>query len=181
MRRGWRLGFAFGLASVACATEPLPAEPEEEEPTLAASVRCATPVGMSGRPTTIAAAIELVNALPPPVDVACFLEALERPLPVQATSSAVSAQPARGPDSPRVFIITPPLIISVATEGVGASLVEFAEFTSLTTSIKAEIALPFENELPLAAAFDHIRTERGTTCGGCHRGEVPVEDRPYPG
>lgn len=58
--------------------------------------RCVAPPGISAAPSSIAAAVALINALPPPVTVACFVESLDRPLQVVATASDLSAQPAAG-------------------------------------------------------------------------------------
>ena len=42
--------------------------------------RCRPPAGVSGYPKTTQAALDLLNALPKPTSVACFVESLDRPL-----------------------------------------------------------------------------------------------------
>src|SRR5688500_14114777 len=48
--------------------------------------RCSPAEGTSGNPRTIREALDLINGLPHPVDFPCFLESLDRPLSINATS-----------------------------------------------------------------------------------------------
>lgn len=145
--------------------------------------RCATPEGHSGRPVTITEAVEHIQALPGPVDVPCVLESFARPLPVLATSSVFSAQPGRGDRSPRLFVFFDGLILSFATSGHGAHLIEFAEFIGPTTTIKAELELPLDPDtLVVEDAFTRVQDEdRGSVCRLCHRNEEPVSEALYAG
>ncbi len=145
-------------------------------------VRCATPAGHTGRPHTIAEAVAHIKALPEPIDVPCVLESFARPLPLLATSSVFSAQPGQGSASPRLFVFFDGLILSFATVGYGAHLVEFAEFVGPTTTVKAEIELPADaDSIDVDAAITRIQDEDfGTVCRLCHRNEEPSETT-YPG
>lgn len=142
-----------------------------EQPTTDASPapvrRCVPPPGVSGSPRTIAEVVALVNALPEPVTVACFLESLDRPLRVEATISRFSAQPG-GARSPRVFLFIGDLVLSVAPEGVGAPLLEMGELVDATHSRKAELLLPIELPVADAAPYDRILHGDHSACGVCH-------------
>jgi hypothetical protein len=133
--------------------------------------RCTPPAGVSGSPETIEDAVDLINALPKPVSVSCFVQALDRPLKVYATNSVFSRQPAVGDRSPRIFIFSNQLLISIAADGQGSSLVEFGQLTSDQTSIKGELQLPVTQNLVGTEPFDRIRLHNGTSCSACHSGE----------
>lgn len=137
--------------------------------------RCRPAEGTTGSPTTIAEAIALANGLPRPVTAACFLEALDRPLKIEASKSRASAQPAHGERSPRVFLFTSDaLVITAAIDGKGRDLIEFGENVSARRSVKGEIEFPLTEALDVAAPFDRIRNpEHGniTTCFVCHDSE----------
>lgn len=121
---------------------------------------------------TIAAVVERAGALPKPVSVACFVASLARPLAVVATTSAASAQPAASAKSPRVFIVTPGLVLSVVPEGAAASMLELGEFVAATRTLKGELAFPVTGALAADAPFAHLAQPNGTTpCGVCHRAE----------
>ncbi len=154
--------------------------PDVGEP--APTLRCATPAGHTGRPQTVAEAIAHIKALPEPVDVPCVLESFARPLEVQATSSVFSAQPGRGDRSPRFFVFFDGLILSFSTTGYGSHLIEFAELTGPTTTIKGEVEFPLDpDELDVSMPFTRIQDDDlGTVCRLCHRNEVPTDDI-YPG
>src|SRR5688572_16123159 len=80
---------------------------------------CRAPEGVSGSPRSVDQTVELVNALPKPLSLACFVEALGRPLQLHATRSEISAQPAVGLRSPRIFLYFEPLIMTVVPAGAG--------------------------------------------------------------
>lgn len=142
---------------------------------------CTAPEGVSARPHTVADAVRLINALQRPVTLPCFIEALERPLPLQAVNSQVSAQPAQGVRSPRVFIFFEDLILSVVLDGPGAALLEFGEARGEAHSLKAELEFPVETELGAAAPYERLPyNENITTCGFCHQGEFPDPDVDLP-
>lgn len=142
---------------------------------------CAAETTVTGSPRSIGEAVEFINALPRPVTLECFLERLERPLAVAATSSIISLQPAAGDHSPRLFFFNGDLVMSIAVGGDhGFYLLEFGEHVTPTDTIKAELEFPITEEVPLSAPFERVYNgEDGTGCAICHRGETAVPN--YPG
>ncbi len=128
---------------------------------------CIAPEGL-GRPTSIEEAVDLINALPKPTSLPCFLESLDRPLGIAATDSESSAQPAEGSENARLFISEAPLIMSVLPDGPGSDKLEFAVDVGDGLSIKAELEFPIEAEIPYTQPYDEVRRETGTICGACH-------------
>lgn len=123
----------------------------------------------------MAEAVALMDSLPKPTPVECFIESLNRPLYAEATSSIVSAQPAAGRRSPRVFTFHGPLILSFTVDGEGRDLVELSEATVSNHTTKGEIAFPIEEAVTLQDAFDRVALDPGppaTSCGFCHREET---------
>jgi len=134
---------------------------------------CRAPAGVSNSPRTIDETVKLINALPKPLSLPCFLESLARPLDITATYGIFSAQPAHGARSPRIFILQEPNVMSVVPEGDGANLLEFGEERPEFRSLKGEIVFPVTTDLPRSAPFDQLFTSPPlTTCGGCHAGEL---------
>jgi hypothetical protein len=135
--------------------------------------RCKPPDGMSGTPQTIEDAVALLNALPKPTGVPCFVEALDRPLGAYATNSIFSLQPAVSNQSPRVFLRVGRMWISVAIDGTGSDLIEFGELLDDgLRSLKGELKLPVSDVVPATMPFDRVVEQvGGTTCGVCHRQE----------
>ncbi len=127
-----------------------------------------------GAPQTIEQAIDLINALPKPVTIACFVQTLQRPLRVNATSSILSAQPAMGEDNPRIFLFSgDDLIISIVPDGNGKDLMEFSQLVNGTSrSIKGEIKFPVFESIPYSAPYNRILTGAQTVCSACHVGEA---------
>ncbi len=123
------------------------------------AARCQPAMGTTGAPQTVIEVIQLLNGLPHPVTINCFLEALERPLRIMAAASFVSAQPAYSIDNPRFFILGGGMSLSVVPEGDGQNLLEMGELTSNTHSIKAEVEFPIAQTLALDAPFTRIRSE----------------------
>jgi hypothetical protein len=139
--------------------------------------RCRAPAGVSASPGTIEEAVQLLNALPKPTSVACFIESLARPLSAYATDSIFSAQPAFSYDSPRVFLKVNQLWISVVVEGKSSFLLEFG-FQPIATelrTIKAELELPLAAPITPSVAYERVRFGTGTSCGLCHYDERPVD------
>lgn len=138
---------------------------------------CAQDTDVSAAPQSIGEAIDFINALPHPVTLNCFLERLERPVPLNATWSTVSLQPADGRRSPRVFLFYGDLIMSVATDGVpGTTLLEFGELVAPTKSIKGELAFPIEETLEVTAPLEHVFDGEGSKCRICHGGEAETPE-----
>jgi len=168
VRNAW-IGLALGGLALGCNTEPAEElEVGDSDPAQMDTPReCIAPQGL-GRPTSIEAAVDLINALPKPTSLSCFLESLDRPLGIAATDSESSAQPAEGAQNPRLFITTAPLIMSVLPEGPGSDKLEFAVDVGDGLSIKGELAFPVQEEIPYAQPYAEVRRETGTICGTCH-------------
>lgn len=164
---------AMALLSAGCGAEGGELDEPEPRPKVRA---CLPPEGFDGMPSTIEEVVELINALPKPVTVPCLLSSFDRPLEVNATSNTFSAQPAFGPNNPRIFIYREDLLISVVTKGEGRPLVEFGLMRSPTKSLKGELAFPIEEEITPAAPYERITAEAvignsGSKCGFCHLNE----------
>jgi hypothetical protein len=115
----------------------------------------------------------LINALPKPLSLPCFLESLARPLEISASHGVFSAQPAKGARSPRIFVFQDPNVMSIVPDGDGAELLEFGEQRPEFRSLKAEIAFPVTTQLLPNSPFDRLLfSPTLTTCGGCHPGEL---------
>ena len=155
-----------------------------------------------GDPATIEEAIAHIVNLPPPIDGPCIVASLARPLRVEATSGPFSAQPADGPESPRIFFESglPPVALgevpetgmrnSLGGSGPGAGFVEFGEYMGTQHSRKAELPLPVEPAATAADAFAQVADPQyGTGCAICHidtsedprGGQISVSIRPTPG
>src|SRR5690554_6665990 len=143
------------------------ADPGQSQPAVR---RCVAPEGL-GSPRSIAQTVELLNALPDPVDLPCILESLDRPLFVELAASPFSAQPAKGARSPRVVLFQAGLVLGVAVDGNDAKVLEFAESVDAQNSSKAELELPIERPLPAAAPYLRVQNDNGTICGLCHVNE----------
>lgn len=146
-----------------------------------ATGRCRAPDDIDSSPNSISETIDLFNALPRPVTVACFVESLDRPVEVIASVSGFSAQPAAGLDAPRIFAIYDQLVLSFVPDGDGSRVIEFAEERPDARSVKGEVLMPIEREIGFEDAFAHLDADGnvGSKCGSCHRGEEPSVD--YPG
>ena len=145
------------------------------------ALRCRAPSDALAAPRTIAETVELINALPRPVSLGCFVESLARPLALQAVDSTFSAQPAQGPRSPRVFIFFDGLILSVVLDGPSDTLLEFGEARPEQRSLKAELEFPVDGPLDAASPYERLPyTDHVTSCGLCHQGEERDLDVPSP-
>lgn len=135
---------------------------------------CRAPSGVNAAPQSIDETVTLINALPKPLTLSCFLESLDRPLRISASESTFSAQPANGTRSPRVFLFSGPLVVSVVPEGPGLPLLELSELGPNARSVKAEIHFPVEGPLAPEAPFARVvQNGSGTSCGTCHGQEQP--------
>ena len=153
---------------------PGSSEPEEK-------AGCKPALGVSGSPTTISEALILINTLPKPTTLACFLEALDRPLTLYMTESDRSLQPSPGPRSPRTFVLRGELEMSFVFEGLASDTLEFGFRPEISRSIKTEIVFPITKDLSEATIFDRVRqTDRTTVCGNCHVDEQHVDFPGFP-
>jgi hypothetical protein len=133
---------------------------------------CEAPPGVVTTPRSVDETVALVNALPKPLSLSCFVEALGRPLQLHATRSEISAQPAVGVRSPRIFIYFEPLIMTVVPAGVGAHLLELGEQREGFRSLKAELHFPIAEEVVAAQPYEHaLFTDGLTACAFCHASE----------
>jgi hypothetical protein len=160
-------------------------DPEDVVPSVVPPVStgngCVTPLGVSGTPRTLSEAIILMNSLPRPTTLACFLQALSRPLDVYMTSSDDSLQPSPGPRSPRTFIVFEPLVMSVVFDGPARIALELGYRTTATRSIKTEILFPLTTDVTSTNLFDEVKSgEEATRCGACHTGEVQTVNPDLP-
>jgi hypothetical protein len=144
-----------------------------------AAKACAPSTGVAASLGSIGDAVALMNDLlaqgRTDVTLPCFVESLARPLGAMAVNSRFSAQPAAGPRSPRVFLFSGPLVVSVVPAGPSADLLELAEYVSPVRSIKAEIAFPRLAPTSPTQPFDRVAAAGGTVCGGCHRNEEAAD------
>ncbi len=123
-------------------------------------------------PQNIDQASRLIAALPKPLTVDCFVEALKPPLKIFAVDNAFSAQPSAGMDSPRIFIINRNLILSIVPAGPGRDMLELSQIVSTTHSVKGEIEFPVKNTYTLDAPYMRIYNgSSGTGCALCHGNE----------
>jgi hypothetical protein len=157
--------------------------PEHVAPVAAAPAvdprRCKPAPGTSGAPGTIEEAVALANGLPFPVTAECFVEALDRPLRIEATTSRNSLQKAESERSPRVFIWgADSLVISIVLDGPARDLVEFGHFVGPQRTIKGELEFPLTERVSPAIALERVRNPEHpgiTRCFVCHDSE---EDEP---
>ncbi|HFE46326.1 MAG TPA: hypothetical protein ENJ18_12660 [Nannocystis exedens] len=134
-----------------------------------------------GKPETIAETLALINALPEPITVACVVQSLDRPLAINATKSNFSAQPAVDEHSPRIFIFSGQLRLSVVPDGTGQNLLEFGQPIGEGMSLKGELEMPVEQPVSSGKPFDHLRyNDNITVCGFCHRDEYLAPDIGHP-
>ena len=134
---------------------------------------CRAPSGVSTSPRTINDVVTLINALPKPLTLPCFLESLARPLEIHATNSLFSAQPAQGPRSPRIFVFEELTTMSIVPAGSGAALLEFGEQRPNFRSLKAELTFPVRTQLASTSPFEGLMADdRITTCAVCHATEL---------
>ena len=164
-----------GAEDVPPVTPPDPVEEPQPAEQPAAS-RCSTPNGVNGRPTTFEDAVILMNTLPRPTTLACFIEALSRPLQVYMTESDQSLQPSPGPESPRIFIVNEPLVMSIVPAGSAAVTLELGLRTQPRRSIKTEIVFPLTRDVTFDTFFDEVLNGAVTRCSACHTSETKVFD-----
>jgi hypothetical protein len=155
---------------------PSPTQTVERSP-------CTAPAGFAFPLVEIEDVITLLNSMPKPIDIPCFLDVLPRPLAVNATESQLSVQPALGAASPRIFLFFEDLIVTFAVQGEGAKTVEFSYLLSDKTSVKGELRFPVDDTLTVDAPYREIVDSSGdfTRCSACHSGEEAAPPRfgPY--
>jgi hypothetical protein len=141
---------------------------------------CAEPIAPR-TPRSVTDVVAMLNAMPKPVTLPCFLDTLERPIALQATTSVLSAQPAVGKRSPRVFLFFDSLVASVVPAGTGRHLLELGERRGDAHSLKAELEFPITEQLLPEAPFARLRyDDRLSTCDFCHADSSPAEELGFP-
>lgn len=128
-------------------------------------------------PNSIADTINLINALPKPLSIDCFLKSLKKPLKIMAVNNGFSAQPAVGNQSPRIFIVNTKLALSVAPAGAGKFLLELSEPSSSTKSFKGELGFPIAQTIDPLLVFstaDDPQSPGNSRCILCHRNEEKI-------
>ena len=150
-----------------------PRAPDLARTPAAETRRCAPGPNATGAPRTIEQVVDLINSLPKPVSVACFVESLDPPLKVFASNSVASLQLSTGPEDPRWFIFSLPLIVSVTSDGPGAELLEMGVLQpGNRRALLGELRMPIQTMIKHAVPFDRVSKGDGTTCGFfCHRDE----------
>jgi hypothetical protein len=170
--RGQRLIGLLLWVSVGCAQDAAATQPEDAAISDVPSDPCAA-AALTEPPRSVSDVVDHLNRLPKPTSLPCLVTSLPRPLPLHATRSILSAQPAVGQRSPRVFVLYDQLILSVALDGMGKDLLEFGERRPDARTLKAEIAFPVEAALSHAAPFEHVLFQEGqSTCAFCHSAEA---------
>lgn len=140
------------------------------------------PCEFGAHPDTLDEAIALVDALPSPVTLTCYLTALERPLGLEATSDVFSTQPAQGPESPRIFVRSEHLTMTVVPVGEGKDLLELGEDHESGMTAKAELKFPIALPLDPEEPYERILASPGaeiTGCQVCHFSELTIGENRY--
>lgn len=144
---------------------------------------CGVPLGVALAPSSIQDVVTLINALPKPLTLSCYLKVLQRPLAVNATLSKQGIQKASGPENPRIFIASGALISAILPHGDNSNLLALSELIDATMSVKGEIRFPVQKSLTADGPYQQtLRPDRyGTRCAACHRLESTgqTEDTRY--
>lgn len=136
---------------------------------------CASADPSLNNPSTIDQVVTLINSLPKPLSIDCFLTTLPKPMQVFAVNNAFSAQPSAGVESPRIFVLQPGLSLSVVPAGAGKNFLELGQFMSGGQSVKAEIEFPVVANLAVDLPYTRLLdTVGGTNCRFCHQREAPA-------
>lgn len=153
------------------------ANPEQNLNSASQSMACDQVADELRTPNSIADTINLINALPKPTSITCFLKSLKKPLKIMAVNNGFSAQPADGNQSPRIFIVNTQLALSVAPAGSGKYLLELSEPSSSTKSFKGELSFPIMQTLDPLLVFTTTadpQSPGNSRCILCHRNEVKI-------
>ena len=132
----------------------------------------------------IQSVVDWINAMEKPLTLPCFVASLPRPLKTSTSTSAFSAQPARGRRSPRVFFFYNDLIMTVAVDqnqddDIPAELekhlleLSFIVDQEKLMTTKAELVFPVTEHLQDDAPYSHIAfSPTLSVCAFCHSGET---------
>lgn len=129
---------------------------------------------VSLNPKTVDQVVELINRIEKPVTLPCLISFLPKPLKIYAVNNQASAQPAGGPDSPRIFLFNENLILSVVPDGIAKDYLEMSEVVGIYRSVKAELKFPINDIVVNGEPYLTITDQAGaTTCRGCHENATP--------
>lgn len=148
-------------------------ESEQSPPSADTRPQCAS---ANQKINSISDAVALINALPKPVSLDCFIGALQRPLAIVGTESQISAQPAISRFQPRIFIVTDKLILSIVP---GEQILEFGEIYDDQLSIKGEIVFPFSEDIAESLPYVNVGAifNNAKRCGNlCHPNVLEIDN-----
>lgn len=174
MKAKWEVGIALItfiiLTSFNNCSTPSPSSSNDTLNSASSSTSCRLRAGEAAlNPITVDQVVELINRIEKPVTIPCLISFLQTPLRIYAVNNQASAQPAAGPESPRIFIFNHNLILSVVPDGSGKDFVEMSEVVGVFRSLKAELKFPINDIIVSGDAFRTIVNDQGvTTCRGCH-------------
>lgn len=123
--------------------------------------------GKDAAVSSIQETVALLNLLPKPVSIPCFIAALPRNYALTAAESPASAQPATR-EEPRFFLSSGALIITVTGSGAGKEHVELSEFDGSRFSIKGDLTFPIADELEATTPFAMKTEGKDSPCAACH-------------
>ena len=143
-------------------------------PGTALEAACTLPTGVSNTFTTTQGMIALINAMPKPLSLACFLEVLPATHQLAGSSSGASVQPAHDANNPRLFLMTGDMLLGIVPDGPEKDSLEFSMLAGSTESVKGEVKFPVTGNLDPINPFARIQNSArpGTTCGLCHVNET---------
>ena len=142
-----------------------------------ATNHCVAPPGTNASPGSVADVVALLNALPAPATLSCFLENLARPLKMHATLSQISPNPPSARAAPASSCSRTRCACrwpwrAVAEQPAGARRDQWHRLHS----IKAEIGFPVTAPLTPEAPFERVMfTPTQTRCSFCHPSEEPID------
>ena len=140
---------------------------------------CGVPLGVALAPSSIQDVVTLINALPKPLTLSCYLKVLQRPLAVNATLSKQGIQKASGPENPRIFIASGALISAILPHGDNSNLLALSELIDATMSVKGEIRFPVQKSLTADGHTNrpYVRTATGRAAPPATGSNRPVRQK----
>ena len=143
-------------------------------PDAALEPTCTLPAGASNTFTTTLGMMALINAMPKPLSLACFLEVLPNTHQLAGSSSGASVQPAHDVNNPRLFLVIGDMLLGIVPDGPDKDSLEFSMLAGSTESVKGELKFPVTDNLDPVNPFTRIQNSGrpGTTCGLCHVNET---------
>ncbi|MFK7873409.1 MAG: hypothetical protein AB8C84_09655 [Oligoflexales bacterium] len=142
---------------------------------------CEVSVGLPTELSKMEDVVEFINLLPKPLSLPCLIQHLPRPLPLYATLSTLSVQPAFDDQTPRIFLLYGDLILSFVALGEESDFLEMSHILNTVSSVKGEIQFPVMQKLEPADPYKKIASKdvEGSRCQGCHTDEKAAPP-PFP-